>query len=194
MSKPPFDFYDLDAYLSSDRSPENCMQLSDLDGLLTAVAVGPSPIPPEEWLAVVWGGATPVFRNAREEKQVCAAIVGRYQEIVAGLELHPPVVGPVFYEHQGDVIVSDWAEGFLDGVKLRLPEWSRLIGTGDNAIMIPLAAYWLDDDGEPIISVDDEVRERIDDEAPELIPAAVIAIHRYWRVQSTRSKPVSSLH
>ena len=194
MSKLPFDFYDLDAYLSSDRSPENCMQLSDLDGLLTAVAVGPSPIPPEEWLAVVWGGAEPAFRGAREEKQVSAAIMGRYQEIVAELELHPAVVEPVFYEQEGYIIVSDWAEGFLDGVKLRLSEWSRLIGTGDNAMMIPLAVHWVDDDGEPIISVDDDVRVRIDDEAPELIPAAVVAIHRYWRTQSLRNEPATSLH
>ena len=194
MSNPTFDFFDLDVYLSSDRSPVNCMQLSDLDGFLTAVAVGPLPIPPEEWLAVVWGGAAPVFRSAREEKLVTAAIMGRYQEIVAGLELHPPVVEPVFYEREGYVIVSDWAEGFLDGVKLRLPEWSKLIGTGDNAMMIPLAVHWVDGDGEPIISVDDDVRARIDDEAPRLIPDAVIAIYRYWRARALRNKPVATLH
>ena len=53
MSKPSFAFTDLDAYLSSERSPEDCLQLSDLDGLLTAVAVSPSAIPAEEWLAMV---------------------------------------------------------------------------------------------------------------------------------------------
>ncbi len=31
----------LDEYLMSDESPENCMQLSDLDGFLTAIVVGP---------------------------------------------------------------------------------------------------------------------------------------------------------
>ena len=59
---------------------------------------------------------------------------------------------------------------------------------------VTLAAYWLDDDGDPIISVDDEVRERIDEEAPELIPDAVVAIYRYWRAQSLRTKPVATLH
>ena len=46
----------------------------------------------------------------------------------------------------GYPIVADWAEGFLDGVKLRLAEWSRLIASGDNAILIPLAVYWVDED------------------------------------------------
>ena len=194
MPKPPFDFYDLDVYLSSDRSPDNCLQLSDLDCLLTAVAVSPSFIPAEEWLAVMWGGAVPAFGSARVEREVRSAIIDRFHEIVAGLQLHPPVVEPVFYEQKGCVIVSDWAGGFLDGVKLRLPEWSRLIGTGDSAIMIPLAVYWIDDDGEPIISVDDDIRGRIDDEAPELIPDSVIAIHRYWQAQSLRSKCAVTLH
>ena len=33
----------LDEYLMSDESPENCMQISDLDGFLTAIVVGPDP-------------------------------------------------------------------------------------------------------------------------------------------------------
>ena len=37
----------LDEYLISDDSPENCMQLSDLDGFLTAIVVGPETHPAE---------------------------------------------------------------------------------------------------------------------------------------------------
>ncbi len=38
----------LDEYLMSDESPDNCMQLSDLDGFLTAIVVGPKLIQPSE--------------------------------------------------------------------------------------------------------------------------------------------------
>jgi uncharacterized protein len=44
----------LDKWLSSDGSPPNSMMLSDLDGFLTAVAIGPDLIMPSEWLPVVW--------------------------------------------------------------------------------------------------------------------------------------------
>ena len=59
--------------------------------------------------------------------------------------------------------------------------------------MIQLAPHWVDDDGEPILSVDDDVRRRVAEEALELIPDAVIAIHQYWRAQFMMSKPVTTL-
>ena len=45
----------LDAFLLSDRTPENCMGLSDLDGFLTAIVIGPELIAPSEWLPIIWG-------------------------------------------------------------------------------------------------------------------------------------------
>ena len=44
------DLTTLDAYLSSEQSPENTMQLSDLDGFLTGVICSPEVIMPSEWL------------------------------------------------------------------------------------------------------------------------------------------------
>ena len=194
MLKEPLDFYDLDAFLSSDRSPENCMQLADLDGFLTAVAVSPEPIPMEEWWPMIWGGEDPQFRNAKEAKQITGSIRTRYDEIVSGLDRDPPLVTPVFWMEDGEPIASDWAEGFLDGIKLRLAEWSRLIASDDNTILIPLAIFWLDDDEQPIIHVDDDVREQIEADGPELIPETVVAIHRYWRSHSECSRPLTRLH
>src|SRR4051794_33208481 len=45
-----------DAYLLSDQSPPECMLLSDLDGFLTGIAIGPVVVMPSEWLPHVWGG------------------------------------------------------------------------------------------------------------------------------------------
>ena len=43
----------LDAWLLSEDSPETSMVLSDMDGFLTGIIVGPEPIPPTEWLALI---------------------------------------------------------------------------------------------------------------------------------------------
>ena len=51
----------LDDYLVSDHAPHDSMGLSDLDGFLTGIAVGPELILPSEWLPVIWGGDEPVF-------------------------------------------------------------------------------------------------------------------------------------
>ena len=46
---------ELDAYLSSDDSPENCMMLSDLDGFMHGIACSPVLISSEEWVPVALG-------------------------------------------------------------------------------------------------------------------------------------------
>ena len=45
----------LDSYLSSDKSPEDSMLLSDLDGFLHGIACSPVLIPAEEWMSVALG-------------------------------------------------------------------------------------------------------------------------------------------
>ena len=44
----------LDHFLMSDAAPDNGMGLSDLDGFLTGILVGPHLIMPSEWLPHVW--------------------------------------------------------------------------------------------------------------------------------------------
>jgi hypothetical protein len=48
----PIDLDALDDCLMSDHAPDNSMGLSDLDGFLTGIVVGPELILPSEWLPV----------------------------------------------------------------------------------------------------------------------------------------------
>jgi hypothetical protein len=41
MKSVPINFDKVDAYLSSDETPGDCMQLSDLDGFLTVLLISP---------------------------------------------------------------------------------------------------------------------------------------------------------
>jgi uncharacterized protein len=72
----PLDQVDLEAldrFLMSDRSPPNSMMLSDLDGFLTGIAIGPELVLPSEWLPLVWGGEAPEFADESEAKAVLGA-------------------------------------------------------------------------------------------------------------------------
>jgi uncharacterized protein len=62
----PVDLDALDAFLLSDRAPEEGMGLSDLDGFLTGIVVGPELILPSEWLPIVWGGGEPTLGATRK--------------------------------------------------------------------------------------------------------------------------------
>src|SRR5215212_2748739 len=88
----------LDLFLASDASPEHCMQISDLDGFLAGVAIGPELVPPSEWLPEVWGGEEPVFADAEQARSIIGTIMGRYNEIVRGLDGDPEAYAPILWE------------------------------------------------------------------------------------------------
>ena len=91
-----FDLDALDAFLMSDRAPKNCMQLSDLDGFLAGIAIGPELIMPSEWAPVIWGGAEPEFESIDEAQRILNAIMGRYNEILHLLQHAPEEFEPIF--------------------------------------------------------------------------------------------------
>jgi uncharacterized protein len=117
---------ELDTYLMSDESPEECFMLSDLDGFLHGVACSPEVVPIEEWMAVVLGASESELPDA-----VVKTVANRYADICQGLALDEPEVGPVFWQNRdGDVIAMDWCEGFMQAVALRPRQWLRLTESG----------------------------------------------------------------
>jgi uncharacterized protein len=77
---PPAGPIDLDApddYLMSDHAPVDSMELSDLDGFLMGIVIGPDLVLPSEWLPVIWGGEEPVFETETEMRTVLGTIMGR---------------------------------------------------------------------------------------------------------------------
>ncbi len=72
----PIDLDALDAFLMSDRAPEDSMGLSDLDGFLTGVVVGPELIMPSEWTRVIWDGEGPDFESMEEALAIHGTITG----------------------------------------------------------------------------------------------------------------------
>ena len=60
----------LDDYLMSDHAPDDGMGLSDIDGFLTGVVVGPELILPGQWLPVIWGGEEPEFQTEDEMRTI----------------------------------------------------------------------------------------------------------------------------
>lgn len=167
----------LDAYLSSDDSPDDCMMLSDLDGFLHGVACSPVPIPIEEWMAVAVGGVTEDLPN-----WVLEGISVIFLSIIEGLASAPPEVEPIFWEApEGHVIAMDWCEGFLQAVSLRPKEWLRLTESGIGGKLItPIMVHLLDENGNSVMGIPQEELDRTLDEAAEHIPETVVAIHRFW--------------
>jgi uncharacterized protein len=182
----------LDDYLMSDHAPDDSMGLSDLDGFLTGIVVGPELIKPSEWLPVIWGGGEPEFETEAEMRTVLGTIMGRYNEIIACLNSEPENFDPIFMEGpEGEIIASDWAAGFLDAVALRTKAWEPLIGH-DRAGIMMLPILLLNGDAELDAGPDSAIDEdEFLAEVPDIIPACVAGIHEFWKNNGRLRKPGS---
>ena len=179
----------LDDFLSSDRSPPDSMMLSDLDGFLTGVVVGPELVLPSEWLPVIWGGEAPEFADANEAKTILGAIMGRYNEILRQIETDTFV--PIYWaDRDGTPIAYDWAEGFVQAISLRVTAWDKLLKSKhDWRLLFPILALCGDENGESLLGLSLNDEDRIVAEVTKLIPASVVAIAAYWR--GNRAKQIS---
>lgn len=179
------DLEGLDEFLMSDQAPDDGMMLSDLDGFLTGLAIGPELILPSEWLPIIWGGEEPVFDDTAQAEAIIGAIMSRYNEILG--QLAAGVIEPIFMETPaGEVIAADWAEGFLQAVHLRADAWEKLFRSEKHVhSLVPILALCCDEDGVSLLQLPDEVENQFFADAGELIPAAIFEIAAFWRAART---------
>jgi uncharacterized protein len=174
----------LDKFLRSDRSPPDSMMLSDLDGFLTGIVIGPELIRPSEWLPLIWGGAAPEFAGLDEANAILGSLMARYNEILR--EIADDALAPIFWtDRNGTIIAMDWAQGFLQGV--RASAWEPLFKSRrDGQLLFPILSLCCDKNGDALLGLPPEMEERIAAQAPELIPGCVIEIAAYWRRKGSR--------
>ena len=172
----------LDRYLDSDQAPYDGMDLSELDGFLTGVAIGPETIPPDEWLTAIWGGEEPEFASEDEMRTVFAAILGRYNDIVTSLDADEGSFAPIYWEtDDGSVNAESWAAGFLQSLLLRPDAWLPLIEDPEAQVaLVPFMLFGRDEAFEEAFG-DDFDEETFLAEVPDVIPACVAGIRDFWR-------------
>ncbi len=187
----PVDLEVLDQFLMSEASPENCMQLSGLDGFLTGIAIGPELIKPSEWLPAIWGDDEPVFENEEQVQTVIGAIMGRYNEILRELDTDPEAYTPIVWKGpDGQVIAADWAEGFRDAVRLRQDAWQPLFEDRQaNVVLTPIMVLCDEPEGGPLLKLKPEELAALRAEAANRIPACVLGIDMFWK--NRRGRPTA---
>jgi len=179
----PMSLQELDEFLTSDEAPDRSMALSNLDGFLTAVAIGPDRIKPSEWLPRIWGDETPEFLSEEEANRVIGTILGRYNQIITQLRDAPDRYQPLIRQNEhGQVIARDWVAGFMDGVALRFHGWQALLKSKEyRNDFAPIAVHLTDAQGNSPLNPEEENVKALIEQAAELIPAAVRSIDRFFK-------------
>jgi len=168
---------ELDIFLSSDKSPDGCMKLSDLDGFIHGVACSPEKIEPIEWVPIALGG-----EPFDVPDWVIDEMLAHYGEIYLKLLYDSPVVEPIFWQApEGHVIAMDWCGGFMKAVSLRAMKWLRLIESGSHGHLVtPIMVHLMDERDIATVGLPEEMLHRTLDKAAEQIPEAVEGIFLCW--------------
>jgi uncharacterized protein len=122
------DFEQLAAWLLRSRS--GICDIVTLEGFLTAIIIGPNTISPLLWLAKILGSDKRRFRGLEERNRFVSLVMGLYNEIVSCFEQDPGAFEPSFYEtpfnDQTVIIVDEWCEGFIKGMRQDVEGWKPL--------------------------------------------------------------------
>ena len=186
---------ELDAFLLSDRVPEEGMEISTLDGFLAAVVLNPQVIVPSRWLPWIWdmehGEISPSFADAQQAKRVVGLLMRHYNTVAQSIDggwFDPLLVemaqedGSEFFDAEG------WCEGFMLGVSKFLDAW-RAVLEEHTELVAPMVLLgtetgWriLEESGQDV-----QIRKRVTQNAYEAIPAAVAALHEHFRPARERT-------
>jgi uncharacterized protein len=192
----PLDRIDLDAldrFVRSDRASPNAMMVPELDGFLTGIAAGPDIILPSEWLPHVWGGDEAGLADEDEAAIILGTIMARFNEILH--EIRTATVNPIFWtDRDGNFIATDWAAGFLEAVRLRIPSWRPLFHAKPEwEMLIPIVTLCGDEGFKSALDLPPGAEERVVARAMERIPASILAIDAFWRARRRAANAWPSL-
>lgn len=130
---------ELEQFLMSDATPEEAMDISMLDGFLTALAIGPNTLPPSRWLPEIWGGPM-TWADEAQAKRIMSLVFRHANEILFTLRSYPDEFAPLLYEnlYEGKKIpvIDEWCAGFVQGMALDEASWQPLMETDEGADLL----------------------------------------------------------
>ena len=172
----------LDEVLLKYGNEDSVLDVSELDGLLTALLSGPTPVEPAQWLTALWGGEANVPHWASEEEMTrfMDLTFQHMDDIAQRLSEAPDQFDPMFgYLEEGEdeyTVVEEWCAGYLRGVELG--HWPSLPESQQPA----LAAIALHAQEAQSAQLEQMTPEAYA-ESQEAIQPAAMQLYDYWQQQ-----------
>ncbi len=173
---------ELDQYLRAHPGDDHLL-LDGVHGLLTSLAIGPSPATPEEWLPEVLHEP---FVDLDEGQRILTLLARLNDSVSLEIETgaYEPILGELDSE-DGQIAFSSrgWCEGFSRGIDLRAAAWESRLGQDSDLMQFlgPIIALSIEDE---VFDSDADFAALSDDEYDEClarIPDSIDAVATYWR-------------
>ena len=120
----------LDEALMNHGNEDSVLDISELDGMFTAILSSPNKIPSGAWLTALWGGEAdiPLWPSEADETHFNELIFQHLNDTAERLSTAPDQFEPLFgyqtIDEQDYEVVEDWCYGYLRGMEL--DDWSAL--------------------------------------------------------------------
>lgn len=170
---------------------DSILDVSELDGFLTAIVSGPNMIPPSHWFPELWGGAgnEPEWESEAEFQRFMSLVFQHMNHNISMLMESPDEFEALFAvskTEEGDVFVAEeWCFGYMRGVDLG--GWPQLSGE---------VCAWLDTitlhGREENFSVLEGMTLEEHQRSVSEIEPAVSKLHAYWLAQRSKPQPVAT--
>lgn len=158
---------------------DSILDVSELDGFLTAIVSGPNMILPSQWLPEVWGGAdhSPAWESEQEVNRFMGTVMAMMNSSASCLVDAPEEFTAMFNINQAaepEVIVAEeWCFGYMRGV--RLGDWPELPDE-INTWLEAIALHGLEENFPVLEQLTLEEHQQT---VTEIEPAAR-KLHKYW--------------
>ena len=171
----------LDRYLRA-HGDDGALMLDGVHGLLSAIAIGPLEVKPEEWLHEILHDA---FEDEDEGNRLLALLAKLNDSISAELDVdaYEPILGEIDTEDGSMLSAAGWCEGFSRGIDMRAQLWENRLATDPELMQLlgPIMALAVD---EGVLQADAEFEKLTDEEYDECLgqlPDVLNAVGEYWR-------------
>ena len=174
-------------FLISDETPEECMDISTLDGFLTGVLIGPDSILPSRWIPVALGETEQdemVWESEAKAERIMGLVMRLYNSIAQDFQCDPPDFNPLFMINTATeeevTIIDDWCWGFMRAVALDSEAWQPLFENEEmGGGLFPIIINGTED-GWKLLEEDPKISKVPHEEWVAMLPAAVREIHDFW--------------
>lgn len=182
----------IDEDVLSEDMDAGIFNISELDGLFTAIVSGPALLAPSQWLPVVWGDFEPEWESEKESEVILSLMFRHINDIAAILSEQPHNFEPMFMERSVEgkaySIVDEWCEGYLRGVSLATIEWEG--GGGEmTELLLPIMTFASEQGWQVLDTMSRTEIEKVQ----QSIAPTVRQIHAWWlarRSGGDNSSPV----
>lgn len=190
---------ELDDFLLSDDTPENCMNISVLDGFFAALVLNPRLTMPSEYLPWIWdmeeGEDGPSFASVEQANHIMGLVMRYYNGVLDAV--NHARFSPLFYtlsQEDGSEFfdAEGWSEGFMRGVFLYVEPWKEIF-ENHRELLAPMVLLGTETGWDTLESRADA--KTMIQEAYEAIAGVVVLLNEYFSPQreaEMRQRMVSS--